>query len=108
MSKIQTSLAALVAVAVLAMPSVSQAIDGILDQQNLTANSPAEFGNERNPHYQSFVPDLPQVTDVVLAIEEWSRVQFEATASFFRAGRAFGRDRGRWSYGGFATVSMAF
>jgi len=85
MSKIQTSLAALVAVAVLAMPSVSQAIDGILDQQNLTANSPAEFGNERNPHYQSFVPDLPQVTDVVLAIELMQSNPTTVTASIFKA-----------------------
>lgn len=46
--------------------------------------------------------------DIVLALEEWERVEFEFIASAFRAGRAFGGDEGRWSYRGFAAMRIAF
>ncbi len=52
--------------------------------------------------------DLGHGADVVLAIEEWSRFQLEMTGSFFRAGRAFDPDRGRWSYGAFVKLSAAY
>jgi hypothetical protein len=52
--------------------------------------------------------DLGQEVDLVLALEEWERVEFEASASAFRPGRAFGRERGRWSYGGFVALRVAF
>ena len=52
--------------------------------------------------------DLGQGLDLVLALEEWERVEFLFIAGAFRAGSAFGRDRGTWSYGGFASMKIAF
>jgi hypothetical protein len=51
---------------------------------------------------------LGQGVDLVLALEEWERLEFAFAAAAFRAGPAFGRDRGRWSYGGFAALRLAF
>ena len=36
--------------------------------------------------------DLGTEIDVVLALEEWERLEFELIASAFRAGRAFGEE----------------
>ena len=52
--------------------------------------------------------DLGQGLDVVLALEEWERLEFLFIAGAFRAGSAFGRDRNEWSYGGFAGMKIAF
>lgn len=52
--------------------------------------------------------DLGNEFDVVLALEEWERLEFELSASAFRAGRAFGEERGTWSYGGFFAMRIAF
>ncbi len=46
--------------------------------------------------------------DLVLAIEEWELFEFDAAASAFRPGRAFGDDSGEWSLGGFLAVRVAF
>lgn len=51
---------------------------------------------------------LGQGLDLVLALEEWERLEFLFIAGALRAGPAFGRDRGRWSYGGFASMKIAF
>jgi hypothetical protein len=52
--------------------------------------------------------DVGDELDVVLALEEWERLEFLFTASAFRAGRAFGAEEGTWSYGGFAAMRIAF
>lgn len=52
--------------------------------------------------------DLGHGVDVVLAIEEWGRVQLDFVGSVFRGGNAFGADHKHWSYGGIATLSIAF
>lgn len=52
--------------------------------------------------------ELGQGVDLVLAIEEWTRVEFEISASTFRAGQAFGSDAGEWIFGTFAAVRVAF
>jgi hypothetical protein len=52
--------------------------------------------------------DIGHGLDLILAVEEWGRVEFELTASAFRAGDAFGTERGEWSYGGFGSVRLAF
>ncbi|MGH9892353.1 MAG: alginate export family protein, partial [bacterium] len=52
--------------------------------------------------------DLGNEIDVVLALEEWERLELEFSAAAFRAGRAFGEERGNWSYGGFFAVRIAF
>ena len=44
----------------------------------------------------------------MLAIEEWERFELELQAFAFRAGRAFGRDDGDWSYGGLLSTRFAF
>jgi alginate production protein len=52
--------------------------------------------------------DLGHGVDLVLALEEWERVEFELVATAFRAGRAFGAEQGRWSYGGLFAMRIAF
>jgi alginate production protein len=52
--------------------------------------------------------DLGTEIDVVLALEEWERLEFELIASAFRAGRAFGEEEGTWSYRGFLAMRIAF
>jgi len=52
--------------------------------------------------------DVGHAVDLVLALEEWERVEFELIGSLFRAGRAFGARRGAWSAGGFFAVRVAF
>jgi len=52
--------------------------------------------------------DVGHEVDVVLALEEWERLEFEFVASAFRAGRAFAPDDGTWSYGGFFAVRYGF
>ena len=52
--------------------------------------------------------DLGEELDLVLAIEEWERLEFELILSTFRAGEAFGHQRGDWSYGGFFATRIAF
>lgn len=46
--------------------------------------------------------------DLVVAVEEWKRFEFELSASAFRRGRAFGSERGNWTLGAFAAVRLAF
>jgi len=46
--------------------------------------------------------------DLVLAVEESDWVELEVTASAFRAGEAFGPQRGKWTFGGFAAIRLAF
>ncbi len=45
--------------------------------------------------------------DLVLAVEEWARVQFEMRGAIFRAGAAVDSPHD-WSFGGFATLRVAF
>lgn len=52
--------------------------------------------------------DVGQEVDLVLAIEEWERLEFEMILSAFRAGGAFGAERGDWSMGGFFAARIAF
>jgi hypothetical protein len=52
--------------------------------------------------------DLGHGIDLVLAIEEWERFELELQAFAFRAGRAFGREEGDWSYGGLLSARFAF
>ncbi len=52
--------------------------------------------------------DIGSGIDVVLAIEEWERLEFELSVSAFRAGRGFGDDVGKRSYFGFAGMRIAF
>jgi hypothetical protein len=40
--------------------------------------------------------------------EEWERLELEVVASAFRAGDAFGDERGEWSYGSLFAVRVAF
>jgi hypothetical protein len=49
-----------------------------------------------------------QEIDLVLAVEEWERLELFFVASGFRADRAFGEDDGKWSYGGVAALRFAF
>jgi len=51
---------------------------------------------------------LGDAVDVVLALEEWSRLEIEVTASAFRANSAFAVDAGEWAFGGFIAVRIAF
>jgi alginate production protein len=52
--------------------------------------------------------DLGDGLDLVLAIEESDRIEFELWLSTFHAGDAFGALRGRWTFGGFAALRLAF
>jgi alginate production protein len=46
--------------------------------------------------------------DLVLAVEEWERVEFDVALAVFRAGSALGRERAVLSYGGFFAFRVAF
>lgn len=52
--------------------------------------------------------DLGQGVDAIIAIEEGERFEFEIAGSLFRAGEAFGKHRGEWSFGAFAVFRAAF
>ena len=52
--------------------------------------------------------DLGHGVDLVLAFEEWERIELEFAVSTFRAGKAFGGDKGKWLVGGFAAFRFAF
>ena len=52
--------------------------------------------------------DVGEELDLVLAIEEWERLEFELILSTFRAGEAFGAERGSWGFGGFFATRIAF
>lgn len=52
--------------------------------------------------------DLGDGVDMVLAVEDSDRFEFELWFAAFRAGDAFGTQRGRWTYGGFAAFRFAF
>jgi alginate production protein len=52
--------------------------------------------------------DVGHEVDLVLAIEEWERLELELILSAFRAGDAFGSDRGSWGVGGFFATRIAF
>jgi hypothetical protein len=49
-----------------------------------------------------------QAVDLVLAIEEWERVELELIGSAFRGGRALGDEQGTWSASGLAAIRIAF
>jgi hypothetical protein len=51
---------------------------------------------------------IGQGLDLVLAVEEWERFEFEIVGSMFRAGSAFGDQSGDLTYGGFAEVRFLF
>lgn len=46
--------------------------------------------------------------DLVLAVEEWERLELELIAAAFRGGPAFGPEEGKWAYGGSFAVRIAF
>ena len=46
--------------------------------------------------------------DLVLALEEWERVELDLALAAFRTDRAFGQERGEWSWGGFFAARFAF
>lgn len=50
--------------------------------------------------------DLGQKVDLVLAVDEWERYEFHVPLSAFRAGPAFGRDEGAWSFGRFVDFAI--
>jgi hypothetical protein len=52
--------------------------------------------------------DLGHAFDLVLALEEWNRVEVEVSGSVFQAGPAFGVDDHAWVWGGLLTFSVAF
>ena len=52
--------------------------------------------------------DLGHELDLVLALEEWERLELELVGSVFRAGRAFGDERGKWSSGAAFVLRVAF
>jgi hypothetical protein len=52
--------------------------------------------------------DLGHGIDLVLAVEEWERFELYGALSAFRADRAFGMERGTWSYGGFLALRVPF
>ncbi|MFD0738863.1 alginate export family protein [Lysobacter koreensis] len=52
--------------------------------------------------------DLGSALDLVLAVEEWERVEFFGVLSGFRAGRAVAAGDGAWSYGAVFAMRIAF
>jgi hypothetical protein len=52
--------------------------------------------------------DVGHEVDLVLALEEWKRVEFELVGSAFRHGRAFGAAEGERSYRAFVGIRVAF
>ena len=52
--------------------------------------------------------DLGQEIDLVLALEDWERLEIELIGSLFRPGNAFADDRHSWAYGGLVEVRVAF
>lgn len=52
--------------------------------------------------------ELGNEVDVVLALEEWERIEIELVGSAFRWGRAFGAQQGEYSYGAFLGMRVAF
>ena len=52
--------------------------------------------------------DLGQEIDLVLAVEEWERFEFEVAVGAFRAGDALGPDEGTWSIGSFLAMRVVF
>jgi len=52
--------------------------------------------------------DLGHGVDLVLALEEWERLEFTFALAALRAGDAFTERPGTWSYGGFGAVRYAF
>jgi alginate production protein len=46
--------------------------------------------------------------DLVFALEEWERLEFEFSLAAFKRGRAFGQDAGARSYGAFVAMRYAF
>lgn len=52
--------------------------------------------------------DLGDAFDLVLAVEEWQRVEFEMIASALNPGPAFASDAGHWQWGGLLVMRVAF
>jgi len=52
--------------------------------------------------------DVGDEVDLVLALEEWERVEFHLIASAFRAGHAFEPEDRAWAFGGFVEMLIAF
>jgi alginate production protein len=52
--------------------------------------------------------ELGDEVDLVLALEEWERLEFEGILSAFRAGPAYGPQRGGWTVGAFLAMRIGF
>jgi hypothetical protein len=52
--------------------------------------------------------DLGHGVDLVLALEEWERLEFTFALAALRAGDAFEDRPDTWSFGGFAAIRYAF
>lgn len=52
--------------------------------------------------------DLGSELDLILALEEWQRIEFELSLAAFRAGRAFGAQAGTRSYSALVAMRIAF
>jgi hypothetical protein len=52
--------------------------------------------------------ELGDEVDLVLAFEEWKHLELEISASAFRAGSAFAFDSGKWTFGGYFAMRIAF
>ena len=74
----------------------------------LVKDATALRSNGLDPELTGSSRALGQEVDLVLALEDWDRVELELIGSAFRAGPAFAEDRGSWAYGGFLEVRVAF
>lgn len=52
--------------------------------------------------------EVGQGIDLILALEEWDRVELELSISAFRTGRAFGANKHQWHTGGYLACRIAF
>jgi alginate production protein len=53
-------------------------------------------------------PEVGQEVDLVFAVEEWERFEAELGTAAFRADRAFGEQRDRWTFGAFLALRYVF
>jgi hypothetical protein len=86
----------------------SSSIDLVYHYYRLVEPAPALRDARIDPELTGTRRDLGHGVDVVLAVEEWERLELELSGSVFRSGRAFAADRGEWAYGGFFAFRIAF
>jgi hypothetical protein len=88
----------------------SSSLDLVYHRYRLRSENPASVpGIELVAELEPRHADLGQAIDLVLALEEWERLEFAFAFAVFRAGRAFERsERGETSLGGFFAVHLAF